>query len=72
MMVIMLYNLIIELRVFDASTGSDPNEKPLINRLVNNRRWSVENSSKWITDEHEEGSYDYHFKELKDGKKHSK
>jgi hypothetical protein len=60
------------LRVFDASTGSDPNEKPLINRLVNNRRWSVENSSKWITDEHEEGSYDYHFKELKDGKKHSK
>ena len=55
------------LRVFDASTGSDPNEKPLINRLVNNRRWTVETSSKWITDEHEEGSYDYHFKELKDG-----
>ena len=62
------------LRVFDASTGSDPNEKPLINRLVNNTRWSVETSSKWITDEHEEGSYDYHFKEIKNGeeKKHSK
>ena len=25
-----------------------------------------ETSSKWITDEHEEGSYDYHFKEIKD------
>jgi len=54
------------LRVFDASMGTDPNEKPAINRLVSSRRWSVETSSKWITDEHEEGSYDYHFKEIKD------
>ena len=62
------------LRVFDASMGTDLDKKPAIHRLVNTRRWSVETSSKWITDEHEEGSYDYHFKELKDGKekKHSK
>ncbi len=53
------------LRVFDASMGTDLDKKPVINRLVNTKRWPVETSSKWITDEHEEGSYDYHFKELK-------
>ena len=54
------------LRVYDVAVGTNPDEKPLINRLVNTKRWSVETSSKWITDEHEEGSYDYHFKEIKD------
>jgi hypothetical protein len=35
--------------------------------------WSVEDTSKWITDEDQEGSYDYEYKELKDGEeKHSK
>jgi hypothetical protein len=28
----------------------------------------VEDTSKWITDENEEGSYDYDYKEIKDGK----
>jgi hypothetical protein len=34
----------------------------------------VEDTSKWITDENEEGSYDYEYKEMKDGeeKKHGK
>ena len=40
----------------------------LINRLVNTKTWSVENTSKWITDEHEEGSYDYHYTNLEDKK----
>jgi hypothetical protein len=57
MMVIMLYNL----RVFDPSMAADPS-KPLIHRLVNTKTWSVEDTSKWITDEHEEGSYDYDYK----------
>jgi hypothetical protein len=56
------------LRIFDPSMAADPS-KPLINRLVNTRSWSVEDTSKWITDEHEEGSYDYKYKELKDGSK---
>jgi hypothetical protein len=34
---------------------------------------SVEDTSKWITDEVQEGSYDYEYKEIKNGKeKHSK
>ena len=61
------------LRIFDPSMAADPS-KPLIHRLVNTRIWSVEDTSKWITDENEEGSYDYEYKEIKDGeeKKHSK
>ena len=53
------------LRIFDPSMAADPS-KPLINRLVNTNIWSVETTSKWITDEHEEGSYDYKYTELKD------
>ena len=56
------------LRIFDPSMAADPS-KPLINRLVNTNIWSVETTSKWITDEHEEGSYDYKYTELKDGSK---
>jgi len=61
------------LRIFDPSMAADPS-KPLIHRLVNTKIWSVEDTSKWITDENEEGSYDYEYKEMKDGeeKKHSK
>jgi hypothetical protein len=60
-------------RIFDPSMAADPS-KPLIHRLVNTRIWSVEDTSKWITDENEEGSYDYEYKEMKDGEeeKHSK
>jgi hypothetical protein len=52
------------LRVFDPSMAADPSN-PLIHRLVNTKTWSVEDTSKWITDEHEEGSYDYDYKETK-------
>ena len=52
------------LRVFDPSLAADPSEN-LINRLVNTKIWSVENTSKWITAEEEEGRYDYEYKELK-------
>jgi hypothetical protein len=51
--------------MFDASMGVDPN-KNLINRLVSSKIYSVENSSKWITDEHEEGSYDYKIRNLEE------
>ena len=47
--------------------GNDPN-KNLINRLVTSKTWSVEKTSKWITDEHEKGSYDYKLKNLKEKK----
>ena len=40
--------------------------KNLINRLVTSKIYSVENSAKWITDEHEAGSYDYKLKNLED------
>ncbi len=53
------------LRVFDTSMGNDPS-KNLINRLVTSKTWSVEKTSKWITDEHEEGSYDYQLRELEE------
>ena len=53
------------LRVFDPSLAADPSEN-LINRLVNTNTWSVETTSKWITDEHEEGSYDYHYTNLEE------
>ena len=60
------------LRIFDPSMAADPS-KPLIHRLVNTRIWSVEDTSKWITDENQEGSYDYEYKEIDNGKeKHSK
>ena len=49
----------------DESIGVDQN-KNLINRLVSSKRYSVENSAKWITDEHEEGSYDYKLKNLEE------
>ena len=52
------------LRPFDPALAANPSEN-LINRLVNTKTWSVEDTSKWITDEHEEGSYDYTYKELK-------
>ena len=58
------------LRIFDPSMAADPS-KPLIHRLVNTRIWSVEDTSKWITDENEEGSYDYEYKEIKMAKKKS-
>ena len=45
--------------------GVDPN-KNLINRLVSSKIYSVENSAKWITDEHEEGSYDYKLRNLEE------
>ena len=35
--------------------GVDFPNKNLINRLVSSKIYSVENSAKWITDEHEEG-----------------
>ena len=54
--------------MFDASMGVDPN-KNLINRLVTSKIYSVENSAKWITDEHEEGSYDYQLKNLDEEEK---
>ena len=50
--------------MFDPSLAAEP-DKPLIHRLVNTKTWSVEDTSKWITDEDEEGSYDYEYKELK-------
>jgi len=53
------------LKMFDASMGVDPN-KNLINRLVSSKIYSVENSAKWITDEHEAGSYDYKIKNLEE------
>jgi len=53
------------LKMFDASMGVDPN-KNLINRLVSSKIYSVENSAKWITDEHEKGMYDYDLKNLED------
>jgi hypothetical protein len=53
------------LKVFDPSMGNDPN-KTLINRLVTSKTWSVEKTSKWITDEHEEGMYDYQLRELEE------
>ena len=55
------------LRAFDPSLAANPSEH-LIHRLVNTKTWSVENTSKWITDEHEEGSYDYHYTDLEDKK----
>merc|ERR1711904_743882 len=55
------------LRIFDPSMAADQS-KPLIHRLVNTKIWSVEDTSKWITDENQEGSYDYEYKEIKDGK----
>ena len=58
------------LRIFDPSMAADPS-KPLIHRLVNTRIWSVEDTSKWITDEDQEGSYDYEYKEIKDGEEKS-
>jgi hypothetical protein len=52
--------------------AADPS-KPLIHRLVNTKIWSVEDTSKWITDENQEGSYDYEYKEIGNEKeKHSK
>ena len=47
--------------------GINPHENA-INRLVNTRKWSVENSAK-IKDEHEEGSYDYKLKNLDEDKR---
>ena len=55
------------LKMFDASMGVAPS-KNLINRLVTSKIYSVENSAKWITDEHEKGSYDYKLKNLKEDK----
>ena len=51
------------LKIYDPSMGINPHENA-INRLVGTRKWSVENSAKWITDEHEKGSYDYQLKNL--------
>ena len=53
------------LKIYDPSMGVDPN-KTLINRLVTSKIYSVENSAKWITDEHEQGSYDYKLKNLEE------
>ena len=55
------------LKIYDPSMGVDPN-KTLINRLVTSKIYSVENSAKWITDEHEQGSYDYKLKNLEEDK----
>ena len=44
----------------------------LINRLVSSKIYSVENSAKWITDEHEEGSYDYKIRNLEEENDDSK
>ena len=41
--------------------GINPHENA-INRLVSTRKWSVENSAKWITDEHEEMILRLHLK----------
>ena len=53
------------LKIYDPSMGVDPN-KTLINRLVTSKIYSVENSAKWITDEHEQGSYDYQLRNLEE------
>ena len=53
------------LKIYDPSMGVDPN-KTLINRLVTDKIYSVENSAKWITDEHEKGMYDYDLKNLEE------
>ncbi len=53
------------LKVYDSNMGIDVN-KTLINRLVNTKIWSVEDTAKWITTEKEKGSYDYDYEELKD------
>ena len=53
------------LRVYDSNMGIDTN-KTLIDRLVNTKIWSVEDTAKWITTEKEQGSYDYEYKEIKD------
>ena len=45
--------------------GVDPS-KTLINRLVTSKIYSVKNSAKWITDEHEQGSYDYQLRNLEE------
>jgi len=45
--------------------GTDEDRTFETNRLVNTKTWSVEDTSKWITDEDEEGRYDYEYKELK-------
>jgi len=56
------------LRVFDSNMGTDLNQLPLINRLVNTHNWSVETEPKWITTEQEQGSYDYDYKDTEKSK----
>ena len=63
----MQFNQTIDSKIYDPSMGINPHENA-INRLVNTRKWSVENSAKWITDEHEAGSYDYKLKNLDEDK----
>ena len=50
-------------RVFDSNMGTDLNQPPLINRLVNTHHWSVEDQPRWTTDEKEVGQYDYDYKD---------
>ena len=51
------------LKVFDSNMGTDLNQPPLINRLVNTHNWSVETEPKWITTEREQGSFDYDYRD---------
>ena len=51
-------------KVFETEFVDTPN-KNIVNRLVNTRKWSVEQSDKWILTEKEEGSYDYDIEESK-------
>jgi hypothetical protein len=53
------------LKVYDSNMGIDIN-KNMIDRLVNTKIWSVEDTAKWITTEKEKGSYDYDYEKLKD------
>ena len=57
----------LRLKIYDPAMGINPHENA-INRLVSTRKWSVENSAKWITDEHEQGSYDYILKNIDENK----
>jgi hypothetical protein len=50
-------------RVFDSNMGVDLTQPPLITRLVNTHRWTVEDQPRWTTTETEEGQYDYDYKD---------
>jgi hypothetical protein len=48
--------------------GTDLNQPPLIDRLVNTHNWSVEDQPRWTTDEKEVGQYDYDYRDTEKSK----